>query len=138
MFIKSLLASALLACGANAWYGTGGDSTNLAGGRCEAHIYASLDSNIDYHIRVFNNADTMGEWDPPLMKPSNTAGTKGVPGTEFRITGNPGDCDSKDALTLAYGSQVWNSKDCREYIYKGSGASNAWHHEHGYWCQFDC
>lgn len=65
-------------------------------------------------------------------------------GHPFKIRGQPQDDlsgrDGKqgDALTLTYGDQVWNSKDCYKYTFVWKGYHESKKDQHNWWCQFDC
>jgi hypothetical protein len=175
MFAKSFITSVLLACSALAAPShsiatelekRGADATDLADGRCEAHIYAESkvilslypqpklivsdieeggfvlgEGSLSYRIDVYDNTGSLAHWDPNyLMKPENVV-NKAIDtskGPRFIVGGNPDGGSSRDKITLSYDKQQWNGNDCRDYIYKSARLSNNSQNQHDWWCQFDC
>ncbi|KAM0719637.1 hypothetical protein Q7P37_003768 [Cladosporium fusiforme] len=154
MLAQSFLASALLACGALAAptssLAAAVDAPSTANavekradwqeGKCQAHINVHIPKlhffghDLYWTVDMIDTAGTqIGHWEAKnALEKDRTIST--IKDHEFYIRGQPDTNESADHLTLYYGSQIWNSKDCYRYERKEETLS----YYHDYYCQFDC
>jgi hypothetical protein len=95
-------------------------------------------TDLYWQLNVIDNPGAkIGSWGAknPPAKDRQVMTSKNL---AFVIGGQPGIDKSPDALTLYYGSQAWNSKDCFKYEYEDTDATKGYKRIHQWYCQFDC
>ncbi|KAK3389940.1 hypothetical protein B0H63DRAFT_538070, partial [Podospora didyma] len=118
-------------------------------GKCEAHIYVQynhLNPGAQYHqvwhVGAYNPSgtrinynwygNTIAEW--TAGDPSYQIKVKTTYGLELWLNGTPSNSAGKNALTIRYGSQNFNSVSCYGYWAAGNSDGTAF----DWRCKYDC
>lgn len=91
-----------------------------------------------WKVNIIDNPGAqIGHWEAknPLQKDRVINTSKNTP---FSIGSQPDSTAAADAITLRYGSQIWNSKDCFKYDFVENDMYHGNNYRHDWYCQFEC